>query len=421
MKHSEIFENFIKIATEKGLVSKDAPEKAIKKLETTHRHDALSADDIEKLYQVKIDRPKEMEYENNISDDAHPDTLVISPSYDKINGLVENINERQNILLNIINKTPDGHLTYHKYANQQLLLNLVRLGNELDNKNNYELMSLNDVCLNQIHKESIKKQAFAPALLIIPVLLGALYAQQHLGFVNEGFKINHDKLISEINDLIESNSDWGVGYKYKPEFISDMQNFKNQLSDLHNAVMQSTHIIDQLEKPKNAKELMVISQNPESATVVDAYKSLRTKISNLTPYIKKVIDNFSSEDYKARQIVDKGLLTSLVDKTQLLHGGKGLVSDDFDDVKRALAPYKASLLDIVKTLRGANSIEQKSKQELEQASLEFQNEFGIDAENAPNTPSGSVPVPNKSPETDDIQKQVAELAKQVPGAGGFLT
>ena len=104
MRRSEIFESFIKIAQDKGLVSKDAPEKAIKQLSKTHRHDSLSAEDIAKLYGVKIDQPKGMEYTRNIIEDAHPDSVIVSPAHDKLNGLVENNNERQNIILNIVNK-----------------------------------------------------------------------------------------------------------------------------------------------------------------------------------------------------------------------------------------------------------------------------------------------------------------------------
>lgn len=409
MRKSEIFESFIKIAQDRGLVSKDAPEKAIKQLSKTHRHDALSAEDIGKLYNVKPNRPEDMDYEHNIMEDAHPDSLVISPAYDKLNGLIENENERKNIILNIVNKQNNGQLTNHKYAEKELILNLVRLGNDLDNKNKDELRALADACLNQVSVPPIKKEAvgaLAIGLIVgIPLLLGALYAQQHMKFANEGFKANHAKLIAELDDLIESNANWEVGYRYRPEFIQEMQNFKNQLTDVYASVIQNSAIIDQIEKPKDAKELIAIAQQPESASVMQAYKALRAKIANFTPYIKKIITDFGSEDYKARQIEEKGALTSLVDKTQVLHGGKGFIADDFDDVVRALAPYRASLLEIIKVLRGANSVEQKSKQELQEAATEFQNDYGIDA---PGQPSGN------SPETGDIAKQVSDLFKQVP-------
>jgi hypothetical protein len=46
---SEVFNNFVKIAQEKGMIAADAPEKAIKALEENPRADSLSIKDIEKL------------------------------------------------------------------------------------------------------------------------------------------------------------------------------------------------------------------------------------------------------------------------------------------------------------------------------------------------------------------------------------
>ena len=43
--------------------------------------------------------------------------------------------ERQNILLHIVNKRNDGLLTQRKYAQKELMLSLVRIANDLDNKN----------------------------------------------------------------------------------------------------------------------------------------------------------------------------------------------------------------------------------------------------------------------------------------------
>ena len=110
MRDSEIFNSFIKIAQEKGMISEDAPEKAKKILEKTHRADSLDISAIEALYGVKPNMPKDMEYKRNIIEDAHPNAAIVSPSYDKLNGLVENNNERQDILLNIVNRTPDGRI-----------------------------------------------------------------------------------------------------------------------------------------------------------------------------------------------------------------------------------------------------------------------------------------------------------------------
>src|SRR5574339_473388 len=159
-RRSEIFDSFVKIAQEKGMISEDAPEKAQKKLEKDPRADSLDISAIEALYGTKPDRPKDMDYKYNIIEDAHPNSVVISPSYDKLNGLVENDQERQDIILHILEKTPNGHLTQHKYAEKELVLTLVRLGNALDLQKQDELRVLADTCLDQVAHKDLKKEAW---------------------------------------------------------------------------------------------------------------------------------------------------------------------------------------------------------------------------------------------------------------------
>lgn len=392
MKHSEIFENFIKIAEENGLMESD---KAIAKLDKTRRHDYLSADDIEKLYNIKPDVPEDMKYERNIIEDAHPNSVVVSPSYDKINGLVENQNERQNIMLNIVNKPVNGQLTGHKYAHNELALNLIRLANDLDNKNNHELLNLADVCLNQIGAKSLKKQAAGPLMMpavvvaTVATMIAALWIQQQMKFTNEGFERNYQKLIAELDDLIEAGSKpLIVGYEYRPEFITEMQEFKSKLGQLYFAVTKNMEIINELEKPRDVPALIEAAKSSDGEHANEAYNSLREELRKITPFITKVFDNFKSEEYKNKQIVDKGILSNLVDRTQFLHGGKGLIADNFDDVNRALQPFRESLRSIFKTLKEGHSKKQNAEKELEKAQLELSSQFGID-----DKPAGSSTPP----------------------------
>lgn len=406
MRKSEIFESFIKIAQDKGLISEDAPEKAIKQLSKTHRHDSLSADDIAKLYNTKADRPKSMDYDRNIIEDAHPDLVVVSPSYDKLNGLVGNLNQKQDMNLNKVNKAPNGQLDNHKWAKRDLLLTLVRVGNDLDNKNKEELRSLSDHCLNQI-SAPLKKEAVPaiPVILGIAALFGVLYAQQHMSFSNEGLQQNSEKLLSEIDDLITSNSNWGVGVSYKPEFVQEMENFKSKVTELTAAANTAEEHISQVEKPRDASEINQAIAKPEVGSATTAYNNLRAKITQFTPYFRKILADFSNEGYKQRQVVDKGLLTSLVDKTQVLSGGKGLVADNFDDVRRALAPFRQSYIDIVKVLREAGSLQKKLQAELEASKTEDSATAG----ETPAPPSGA-----KHELSPENSKAVEELAKQFP-------
>lgn len=374
MSKSEIFESFIKIAQEKGMISEDAPEKAKKILEKTHRADSLDISAIEALYGVKPPAPKDMEYKRNIIEDAHPNSVIVSPSYDKLNGLFENNNERQDILLNIVNKNNNGHSTQHKYAaRKDLVLSLVRVANDLDNQNATKLRVLADRCLEQV---ALKKHAWIPIAIGIAAAVGALYAQQHMSFTNEGFQRNHEKLMGEVDDLLNSNSDWGVGSQYTTEFRGVVQQLKEKLTSFYALYQKVYPLITSLEKPKTAKELMEVSQKPETDTVVKAYKVLRNAVNEMSPFLEGIKKNFSSEGYKARQTQDKGILTSLVDKVQFLHGGKGLVADDFDDVTRAIDPYEKSIAEMLDIFKRAESIEKAAKVQMDQAMAQNQKEFG---------------------------------------------
>jgi hypothetical protein len=375
MSKSDILEGFFKIAQEKGLISEDAPEKAKKILEKNPRADSLSMEDIAKLYKTKPNAPKGSQYKRNIYEVAHPAPVFIAPSYDKINGLVENENERQDITINKLFEFPlnDGNVTQHKLAERELMLSLVRVANDLDNKNEDQLRSLADACLFQVSTTPLKKQGLTllgAGLVAIPALLGALYVQQHMSFINEGFDNNNEKLVAEVDDLLSSSSSWGVGYDYKAGFKTQVQDFKNKLESFNNLYKKVEPIITNLETPKTAQDLLKITGQPQSDSVIKAYNAIKSAADNMLPYIRDIERNFASETYKAKQISDKGILSSLVDKTQILHGGKGLIADDFDDVVRAIGPYKKSIADLLQMLKQAESVEKSAQQRLQEAAAE---------------------------------------------------
>lgn len=418
MRRSEIFESFIKIAQEKGMISEDAPEKAQKILEKTRRADSLSVEDIAKLYGVKPDAPEGMKYKRNIIENAHPTSFVISDSYDKINGLVENENERQNISIHITQKHNNGLLTQHKYAQQELLMSLVRIGNDLDSQNKEELRALSDTCLDQlVAKKPIKKTAFVWFAAIGAALLGAIYAKNHMRFISDGFQQDHQKLMSELEDLSSSNSDWDVGTDYKPEFLNMINDLKTRLTAFYNLEQQVEPIMAQLQTPRDAKQLIELAKHPDSHNVLTAYKTFRNAAANILPYLQTVEKDFANEMYKQNQTSNKGFLTDLVDKTQILHGGKGLVADDFDDVRHALDTYLMDIANIIKVLKGADSIEQHAHEELQQASAADAQMFGgAPSETAANP---AAPAAGEASPEGGIADQVSELEKHLSGVPGL--
>ena len=70
-----------------------------KTLDENRRGDSLDADRISKLYNLDVNKNGK----RNITQEAHPEMLVAFPSYDKINGVIKNDNEKQDLTINILN------------------------------------------------------------------------------------------------------------------------------------------------------------------------------------------------------------------------------------------------------------------------------------------------------------------------------
>ena len=420
MKRSEIFESFVKIAQEKGMISEadHAEHTETDFHETNPRHDSLSIEQIGKLYNTKPNLPKDMEYKNNIMEDAHPEPLVISPSHDKLNGLVESEVEGQNIRLRIVMKEPDGHLTQRKYAQKDLVLSLVRVANQLDNSDQEDLYKLADTCLAQASGPIQKKGWVLPVVIGAAALLSALYAKQHLRFHSDGFERDYQKTIEEIDDLLTSNTNFGVGYSYTPAFIQTVNQLKTVLAELHGEIQKINPLLARLDKPHTAPELMKMSGDAESQEVIRELESFKQEVEKVEPFLRKVVANFSNESYKQRSISQKGALTSIIDAPEILHGGKGLIADDFDDVAHALQTLMVDVANISKTLIGYENTKQKIAQELQESQEETKEIFN------PAVPTKKTQVEETGKETGKETAEPAETASpfaslEEEGAGLF--
>jgi hypothetical protein len=162
-RNSEIFNEFAKIAIKDGLIT-EAEEK-----ETTNSNKDYD-DMIQMLYGIKPNGD-----EKHIMEQAHPESpVIIAPSYDRLNGLVENPLERQNVMVGIARRPTHGHLTQHRYASahQGLTEELVRIGFTMDNKDQDELRILADSCSQRIVKEAFWPAVGMWALRLAPKALG---------------------------------------------------------------------------------------------------------------------------------------------------------------------------------------------------------------------------------------------------------
>lgn len=149
---SEIEELFNIEAEERGLLPKEAtkaenPAEMKKYINSYNPRMGLDADEIADLYDVK---PNGTEYEYNIMEIAHPGNLIIAPSYDRLNGLVETENERQTIILNQVLRPTTGIAENTKFAKRDLIGELVRVANFLDNRDEEELAIEVDAILEKL-------------------------------------------------------------------------------------------------------------------------------------------------------------------------------------------------------------------------------------------------------------------------------
>src|SRR5690606_37911880 len=121
--------------------------------------------------------------------------------------LVENNIERNNIITNIVLSPTTGHHTNHKYARKELMLELVRVANEMDNKNN-DLFKLADDCLialskenNFLAKKGIGALGVAGIALGIATILGATWLLSHTSNADQGPLANADAAIKALTNL----------------------------------------------------------------------------------------------------------------------------------------------------------------------------------------------------------------------------
>jgi len=201
---SEVFGEYARIALEKGLIKKDAQDASKK---PNPRYDSLDLEAIEMLYGIK---PNE-EDEKHIVERAHPEPVVVAPAYDRLNGLVENQLERQDIMTGIALKPNDGKLVQRRYvvAHDELLNELLKSAFLLDKKGEDELMKLADSCAGRLVKIAILP-VIPPAIMLaikITAWIAAATATysavtNHLN-LSQGVMIDCDELLEDIQEAID--------------------------------------------------------------------------------------------------------------------------------------------------------------------------------------------------------------------------
>src|ERR1700749_4448898 len=191
----EIFNAYAQTMLDQGLISEAEDQ-------TNPRYDSVTLSDIELLYGIKPNGD-----DDKILEKAHPEPVIISPAYDRVNGLVENLQEQHNIMCGIALKPNNGLLTQHRYieAQQDLLNEVIKVGFLLDNHNDKNLMTLADSCA-----ERMTKVAVLPAIAIYGIIAGVIALVGGTGSAvyssnnpkTQGIKQDVQRTLTEINEAL---------------------------------------------------------------------------------------------------------------------------------------------------------------------------------------------------------------------------
>lgn len=376
MSNSDIFDRYAKIAEEQGLVSvadeQESKPKESAKLKKYKKspYPRLGSDDIstiEALYNVKPDSI--IEYELNIMEAAHPKPVVIAPAYDRLNALVENNIERQNIITNIVMKPTDGNLVNKKYAEKEFLMQLIRVANDLDNANNEELRVIADACIETLtEKKNFKKEALAPLVIvgIAASVLAGFWLQQHANDPDRGLVGNMHNAITQLNDLketswYESTVDETV-QREADNLIKRIQSLQAHAADFNRAVDSIYRPASLNDNNEVAKFTNSIENNGQSAKA--SIERFVRVMDSVIPDIITSINNFTSSFYQKQHTEQSWLGDAAGWLGEAAHGRWGLIANDFISAANALGTLKESLMEARKFVNNFDNIKQNQEQKL---------------------------------------------------------
>lgn len=346
---SDIFDEYCKIMVEKGFVKEASETDPDKLTEEAKIKDKEYKDTIQALYGLKI---KTNDSDKSVLEQAHPGKLVIAPSYDRVNGLVEDLQERHNIMVGIVNKMPNGAQTQHRYAEKALLDELIRLGFSLDNAGEDKLCKVADECAlrltNQMAKQAgqqeyrIKKQAWAFLLnpmvwKAVAVGVGAIAA--YAGYKNtfgenisEGIIPDAKKALSELQDV--QNKVVGLDKKKVDYWVSNLNYLLSVLPAALNIVQRSEPIptIRTTDDAVNAQEHIEMNKRD-----ID-------KLKEYDKYFQKLSTALSAFAGDVANMKGSGSTEPTNEIWKTLEGvWEGVVGSDFSEARRALVTLAQSL------------------------------------------------------------------------------
>jgi len=359
MSDSEVFNLYAELVEQQDqLIANAAKKKEFSTRESLTSSMSKKKDDLS-IYEIMYGiKPKDLgaDYENNLMEAAHRQPVIVGPSYDKINGLVENNIERQNIIVNLLNKKPDGIHTTHKLASLDLMKQLYRIAEHCDSKDQEQLTKLADICLKQLHSKSIEKTAFEPITMTaigIAALLGFIAYNNNAEPVDQKLLSNITSTISELKDLTEGHGyfDWMKSMTKSDtskELDKQLKLCISQLESLYTAYEQRQKYEGIIpDDVQNAKEALEIIQQPAFAQYKSSAEKFISKVKQVMPIIKRTIEMLVKQKSSSKKEHTSNWLARLNKATELVTG------NDFDDAIRYLSMLGKSCVETLKEVEKA--------------------------------------------------------------------
>lgn len=259
----DIFNQYVKNLNEKGLIRQAQRSDEVKALtEEDKLKDSQYKETIELLYGVKPNGK-----DDDVLDRAHPVPVIGGPSYDRINGLVENLKEQQDIDIGKIFQPQRAKLTQTRYA-IELQNQLLSLGHLLDQQEGSEdLVRLADGCADRINKEAI---AWIPIAVGIAAVMGFAALVNHLG--------NHSDIIRDCDSALSALDE---ALPLVPTISSQMNELKESIIYMEGLVKD---ILGTNIDSKNLSNVLREEKVKEIAAKINHYKKaaniLSTSISS---------------------------------------------------------------------------------------------------------------------------------------------
>jgi hypothetical protein len=396
LKSSDVFEEYARIAMEQGLISTAAEEDSkddSKKESEKSKKEPKELSSAEIFYGIK-NKPI-----SELLEEAHPKTVVMGPSYDKFNGVVENLSQRSDMMQHIALKNPAILQTNHRYikAHQDLLNETVKLGFYLDNSNNEKLMKLADYCTAFLNK-TIENQEFfksanpffaAGALGMltkwVAILAGAALVTGTVAsnmYTSQGIKNDITNFTERLNKLKS---------KY-PEISKFFHGYNEKLQELKAKIIKLEKIgkdlkLKQLEVLKNTNKKVQERKFKELSKLIKANRideKIKSDSDQLVELLDNIIDHKSiliptlqeaKSEYSIPETTFEQWMTRV--KEQVVQSKE----DDVVDIMNTITEQAENYKQVIETnLMNIEELAGKASEYSDEYQEEYSDEYEEDAE-----------------------------------------